>query len=211
MSLVAVPASRQMADNEAEASCWVCLAPSDQARPLVQPCRCPRPVHQACLARWQLQSVGRRYVRHMITTNPKRVFTKLAEAADANASSEDTINHCSTVITEQHYTPDCPVPCSEETACRFCYGELPDWRAAYNLPTATPVMTVSHNSVQHLLEVKPGEAGKVEFQQNIRRIFGLAPEDLIELTFGCKAPGTGKPDCLNSQVASGTLPAVLTA
>ncbi|KAL0041747.1 hypothetical protein WJX79_003202 [Trebouxia sp. C0005] len=67
--------------------------PGDQAQTLVQPCRCPRPVHQTCLARWQLQSVGR----------------------------------------------------SEETACRFCYEELPDWRTAYNLPTATPVMTVTRN------------------------------------------------------------------
>ncbi len=99
---------------------------------------------------------------------------------------------CLTKGPEQYYTPDRPLSCSEETACRFCYGDLPDWRTAFNLPTATPVMTVSHNSVQHLLEVKPGEAGKVEFQQNIRRIFGLSPEDVIELTFGCKAPGTGK-------------------
>lgn len=53
-------------------------------------------------------------------------------------------------------------------------------------------MTISHKNVQHLLEVKPGEAGKVEFQENIRRIFGLGSEDVIELTFGCKAPGTGK-------------------
>ncbi len=63
-------------------------------------------------------------------------------------------------------------------------------------------MTVSHNSVQHLLEVKPGEAGKVEFQQNIRRIFGLSAEDVIELTFGCKAPGTGKLECFSCQVTS---------
>lgn len=52
-------------------------------------------------------------------------------------------------------------------------------------------MTVSHNNVQHVLQVKPGEAGKVEFQQNIRKIFGLGSEDIIDLTFGCKAPGTG--------------------
>ena len=201
-SLVPVPASRQIADNEAEPSCWVCLGPGDQAQPLAQPCRCPRPIHQACLARWQLQSVGRRYVRHMITTDPKRVLTKLAKAADADASSEDLVNHYSTAGKKQHDTLDCPVSCSEETACRFCYGELPDWRTACNLPTASPVMTVSHNSVQHLLEVKPGEAGKAEFQQNIRRIFGLSPEDVIELTFGCKAPGTGKVDCLNCQATS---------
>jgi len=93
VSLFTLPASRQMADNEAAHCCWVCLAPDDQAQPLVQPCRCPRPVHQACLARWQLQSVGRRYVRHMITTDPKRLLTKRAEAADADASSEDVDNH----------------------------------------------------------------------------------------------------------------------
>ena len=52
-------------------------------------------------------------------------------------------------------------------------------------------MTVSHNNIQHLLEVKPGESGKLKFQQDIRRIFSLGPEDIIELTFGCKAPGTG--------------------
>ena len=63
-------------------------------------------------------------------------------------------------------------------------------------------MTVSHNSVQYLLEVKPGEAGKVEFQQTIRNVFGLGPEDVIELTFGCKAPGTGKLDCVNCRATS---------
>jgi hypothetical protein len=28
--------------------------------PLILPCRCPRPVHARCLARWQLQSAGTR-------------------------------------------------------------------------------------------------------------------------------------------------------
>lgn len=81
--------------------------------------------------------------------------------------------------------------CSEETECRFCQATLPDWRAAYDLPMADPVMTVSHNNVQHVIEVKPGEAGRLEFQDNIRKIFGLGLRDVIELDFGCKAPGTG--------------------
>ncbi|KAL3138968.1 hypothetical protein ABBQ32_005777 [Trebouxia sp. C0010 RCD-2024] len=118
--------------------CWVCLAPADPTQPLIHACQCPRTVHKECLARWQLQSVGR----------------------------------------------------SEETECRFCHRELPDWRAAYNLPTATPVMTVCHNNVQHLLHVKPGDAGKTAFEDSIRRIFGLGPQDIIQLEFGCKAPGT---------------------
>lgn len=53
-------------------------------------------------------------------------------------------------------------------------------------------MTVTHNNVQHLLEVNPGEAGRLEFQANIRRIFGLGVQDVISLSFGCKAPGTGE-------------------
>lgn len=52
-------------------------------------------------------------------------------------------------------------------------------------------MTVSHNNVQHVIEVKPGEAGRLEFQDSIRKIFGLGLLDVIELDFGCKAPGTG--------------------
>ena len=82
--------------------------------------------------------------------------------------------------------------CSEETECRFCYAKLPDWRAAYDLPLAAPVMTVTHNNVQYLLEVNPGESGRLEFQDNIRRIFGLGLQDVISLSFGCKAPGTGQ-------------------
>lgn len=52
-------------------------------------------------------------------------------------------------------------------------------------------MIVSHNGVQHTLFVKPGAQGKLEFQQRVRDIFGLNANDIIDLTFGCKAPGTG--------------------
>jgi hypothetical protein len=40
--------------------CWVCLGESTSSEPLTCPCRCPRPVHAACLARWQLHSAGSR-------------------------------------------------------------------------------------------------------------------------------------------------------
>ena len=52
-------------------------------------------------------------------------------------------------------------------------------------------MTVTHGNAQYMLEVKPGLQGMLEFQQNIRAIFGLDPSHIIDLTFGCKAPGTG--------------------
>ena len=151
--------------------CWVCLAPGDSTHPLIHACQCPRTVHKECLARWQLQSVGRRYDQ-----------TRLLPCLEMSRCC--CCRYCTSLT--RHF---CVY--SEETECRFCHGELPDWRAAYNLPTADPVMTVSHNNVQHLLEVKPGEAGKLEFQANIRNIFGLGLHDVIELDFGCKAPGTG--------------------
>lgn len=40
--------------------CWVCLGESTCLEPLCYPCKCPRPVHGACLARWQLHSAGSR-------------------------------------------------------------------------------------------------------------------------------------------------------
>lgn len=40
--------------------CWVCLGESTCSEPLSYPCKCPRPVHGACLARWQLHSAGSR-------------------------------------------------------------------------------------------------------------------------------------------------------
>lgn len=39
--------------------CWICLDGDSPEKPLELPCRCPRKVHLACLARWQLQSAGR--------------------------------------------------------------------------------------------------------------------------------------------------------
>lgn len=45
--------------------CWICLASSTEgpSTPLVYPCACPRPVHETCLAKWQLHNAGREEVR----------------------------------------------------------------------------------------------------------------------------------------------------
>jgi hypothetical protein len=47
-------------DNDGEEVCWICLVGAMEEAPLEYPCSCPRLVHKACLARWQLQSAGRR-------------------------------------------------------------------------------------------------------------------------------------------------------
>lgn len=54
---------------EEEECCFICLeapgacAPSSAVQELLSPCKCPRKVHQHCLARWQLQSAGRKEER----------------------------------------------------------------------------------------------------------------------------------------------------
>jgi hypothetical protein len=42
--------------------CWICLDGPSIDRPLMHPCRCPSFVHSTCIARWQLQSAGTRWV-----------------------------------------------------------------------------------------------------------------------------------------------------
>jgi len=83
--------------------------------------------------------------------------------------------------------------CSEERFCRFCKTELPDWRDAHSqLPKASPIMTVVHNGVTHQVTVEPGPDGRERFQAEIRHIFNLGENDAIQLTFGCRIPGTGE-------------------
>jgi hypothetical protein len=78
---------------------------------------------------------------------------------------------------------------SEERFCRFCRSELPDWREVHaSLPKATPVMSVVHNGSMHQVSVEQGTGGQEQFRAKIREIFGLADDDAIHLTFGCKVP-----------------------
>jgi hypothetical protein len=53
-------------------------------------------------------------------------------------------------------------------------------------------MTVVHNGVTHQVTVEPGPDGRERFQSEIRRIFNLGENDAIQLTFGCRVPGTGE-------------------
>jgi hypothetical protein len=80
---------------------------------------------------------------------------------------------------------------SEEFFCRFCASELPNWREAHEaLPRGRPIMTVCHNGVSHHVLVEPGPEGQQQFQATVRRIFGLEEDDAMQLTFGCKVPGS---------------------
>eukprot|EP00890_Picochlorum_soloecismus_P005840 jgi/Picsp_1/6257/NSC_03611-R1_protein len=82
---------------------------------------------------------------------------------------------------------------AEERKCRFCQEDLPDWKQTHHgLPKATPIMTVVHDGITHQVAVEPGDKGQVKFQADIRRIFGLEETDAIQLTFGCRVPGSGQ-------------------
>lgn len=78
----------------------------------------------------------------------------------------------------------------QERNCRFCSARLPDWKEAHvGQPIAAPIMSVVYDGVIHQLRVSGGEEGKACFEANIRRIFGLGPDEELSLTFGCKVPG----------------------
>jgi hypothetical protein len=48
-------------DDDSHAECWICLSGGGD---LCRPCACKmRPVHAACLARWQLVRAGQRCAR----------------------------------------------------------------------------------------------------------------------------------------------------
>uniref|UniRef100_A0A383VT68 RING-CH-type domain-containing protein n=1 Tax=Tetradesmus obliquus TaxID=3088 RepID=A0A383VT68_TETOB len=46
-------------DSEDFDVCFICLDGPRQQEPLVSPCSCPRKVHAACLAKWQLNCAGK--------------------------------------------------------------------------------------------------------------------------------------------------------
>lgn len=55
---------KQSSDSESDDKevCWICLDGGSEECGLVAPCKCPRKAHAKCLARWQLQSAGSKYV-----------------------------------------------------------------------------------------------------------------------------------------------------
>ena len=54
----AAPPPHRPPEADADA-CWICLDGARDGSPLVAPCQCPRLVHRACLAKWQLTSAGK--------------------------------------------------------------------------------------------------------------------------------------------------------
>lgn len=156
--------------------CWICLESAATA-PLIQPCGCPRFVHEKCIARWQLQSAGKECVFNF------RCLRRTRSAARAG------------LLVRLNGTPDPLALRREEQQCRFCGAQLPDWKArmtpANVTPCRTAVMAVVLNGQEHRITVEPGDVGRRQFETEIRRLFSLSQEDELEFTFDCQAPGEG--------------------
>lgn len=52
-------------------------------------------------------------------------------------------------------------------------------------------MRVSFNGKTHKVQVKPGEEGAKEFEQQIRNMLALPEDQEFDVIFHCRAPGTG--------------------
>ena len=89
----------------------------------------------------------------------------------------------------------------EETACRFCDGALPDWKAALTPAAAAaaaasgacpaPTMSVTFNGVVHHVVVRGGPGGYAAFLTDVRAIFGIGDDADVHLAFDCADPVTG--------------------
>lgn len=55
-----------------------------------------------------------------------------------------------------------------------------------------PYMRVSFNGKTHKVQVKPGEEGAKEFEQQIRKMLQLPEDQEFDVIFHCRAPGTGE-------------------
>ncbi|KAK9815830.1 hypothetical protein WJX72_010393 [[Myrmecia] bisecta] len=86
----------------------------------------------------------------------------------------------------------------EETHCRFCDAQLPDWRKVLS-PSCMlagtrclPTMSVTFNGQLHHIAVRSGPGGYQAFVNDIRNIFGITDECEMNLTFDCADPATGQ-------------------
>ncbi|KAK9831492.1 hypothetical protein WJX81_002044 [Elliptochloris bilobata] len=84
----------------------------------------------------------------------------------------------------------------EETRCRFCDGELPDWKpvltpSGEEVAIASPTMSVTFNGNVHHVTVRGGPGGYEAFIGDIRRIFGITAEHDMQLAFDCADPVSG--------------------
>lgn len=91
----------------------------------------------------------------------------------------------------------------EETHCRFCNHELPNWRAALT-PQAKPaksplVVTVCSNGQEHDICVDNSEGdGLNNFQDHIRDLFGIQNNVQLKFTFYCTEPTSGTANPLSA-------------
>jgi hypothetical protein len=103
-------------------ACWICLGgeggEGGEGGALEQLCHCPRQVHQECLASWQLFRAG----------------TRCAAQRRRAAGGGLRMARHSCLLPADTHTHTARYARSEETCCRFCHANLPDWRGVLAPP-----------------------------------------------------------------------------
>lgn len=130
-----------------------------------------------------------------------------------NLSVDDNTPACCWICLSEHgtLTSQCKCPAShtahaecvaqwrfvragteEERSCRFCshaYTPLVD--AFPHLERAqAPVMTLNVHGSKHAIPVVGGEWGRMLFEADVRRLYGLGDEEEVDISFSCVVPGT---------------------
>jgi hypothetical protein len=80
----------------------------------------------------------------------------------------------------------------EETVCRFCNQDLPDWKPILAPPslikTHHPVFTVTIGGVSKRVSVPLGANAQPLFVQQLRTAFGIDPMKELDISFDCTLP-----------------------
>ncbi|KAG1667779.1 hypothetical protein FOA52_010816 [Chlamydomonas sp. UWO 241] len=83
----------------------------------------------------------------------------------------------------------------EEIRCRFCQHALPTWSASFadslqrpEVKSAVPIMAVVYNGMVVKLPCKPGPDGAEIFKRQVCRIFQLADDVALDVTFEVMVP-----------------------
>ena len=152
-------------DGDSAPVCWVCLCPGEPDRPLSAPCACPRPVHERCLARWQLQQAGREEETTCrsgggpaVAGRPPPESSTAWDSSQARAPRRGRRagrrRPLGTATTQPTATT---TPLPRHPPPRFCNSSYGDWRAVLGPPEpglvpAAPVMAVRRAAGAALLQ-----------------------------------------------------------
>lgn len=89
----------------------------------------------------------------------------------------------------------------EETHCRFCHAQLPNWKPILAPPdaiqTQNPIFTISANGMTKRISIPLGDQALAHFKRSLLEQFDLPEDQHIDISFHCLLPGTEQHLTLN--------------